>query len=339
VSSNGNAIATADPVDAARPEPRRFRNTQRLNEVGLIGAIILLLVVLAATAPGFMTTTNQLAILRDAATIGVVAWAMTLVIVAGEIDISIGPAVAFSSVVLALGTGPWGLGFGLSLALCLVMGLLLGAGAGFLTAKWAIPSFVATLGLWSALRGLAQYLTDGLPVPIETNGLLRLLAGSVLGIPTPAIVMAVLFGVFWFIANRTAYGRSVFAVGGNADAAHLAGINVRRVRVTLFATTGFLAAVSGILLTARLNSGNGGAAVGLEFDVIAAVVIGGTALAGGRGSLLGTALGVAFITIIGNGLVLLGVNAFFQDVVRGVIIVAAVLVNLLLARGKKGAAA
>ncbi|HUR09238.1 MAG TPA: ABC transporter permease [Nonomuraea sp.] len=142
--------------------------------------------------------------------------------------------------------------------------------------------------------------------------------------------MAALFAVFLFVVNRTAYGRSVFAVGGNAEAARLAGINVSRIRVILFATTGLLAAVSGLLLAARLGSGNGGASVGLEFDVIAAVVIGGTSLAGGKGSLLGTLLGVAFITVIGNGLVLLGVNAFFQDVVRGVIIVGAVLINVLL---------
>ncbi|GAA2096834.1 ABC transporter permease [Actinomadura alba] len=308
------------------------RNTQRLNEIGLIGAIVVLFVVLSVTASGFLTMTNQLAILRDAATIGVVAWAMTLVIVAGEIDISIGPAVAFSSVLLAKATGEWHLPFALALLLCLAVGLLLGAGAGFLRARWAIPSFVATLGLWSALRGLAQYMTDGLPVPLAPNGLLDLLSGSILGIPTPAIIMAVLFAVFVFVANRTSYGRSVFAVGGNAEAARLSGISVARIRVILFATTGFLAAVSGVLLAARLGSGNGGASVGLEFDVIAAVVIGGTSLAGGRGSLLGTALGVAFITIIGNGLVLLGVNPFFQDVVRGVIIVGAVLINVLLSR-------
>ncbi|WP_169949194.1 ABC transporter permease [Microbispora sp. H11081] len=321
----GTPAATAD-TRRGRPG----RDTQRLNEIGLVGAIVVLFVVLSATAPGFLSVTNQLAILRDAATIGVVAWAMTLVIVAGEIDISIGPAVAFSSVLLAKATGEWHVPFALSVLLCLVVGLLLGAGAGFLRARWGIPSFVATLGLWSALRGLAQYMTDGLPVPLEANGFLDLLAGSILGIPTPAIVMAVLFAVFLFVANRTAYGRSVFAVGGNAEAARLAGIGVSRIRVILFATTGLLAAVSGLLLAARLGSGNGGASVGLEFDVIAAVVIGGTSLAGGKGSLLGTLLGVAFITVIGNGLVLLGVNAFFQDVVRGVIIVGAVLINVLL---------
>jgi simple sugar transport system permease protein len=137
------------------------------------------------------------------------------------------------------------------------------------------------------------------------------------------------------VARKTAYGRSVFAVGGNANAARLSGINVRRIRVLLFATNGVLIGITGVLLAARLGSGNGGAASGLEFDAIAAVVIGGTALTGGRGSMLGTLLGVIFIALIGNGLILLGVNPFFQDVVRGVIIVAAVLINVLLGRRRE----
>jgi len=136
--------------------------------------------------------------------------------------------------------------------------------------------------------------------------------------------------VFVFISRKTAFGRSVFAVGGNATAAQLCGINVKRVRILIFTLSGLLAAVTGILLAARLGSGNAGAANGLEFDVIAAVVVGGTALSGGRGSLLGTLLGVLVITLIGNGLVLLGINSFFQQVVRGVIIVVAVLANILL---------
>lgn len=145
-----------------------------------------------------------------------------------------------------------------------------------------------------------------------------------------ALIMIVLFALFVFISRKTAFGRSVFAVGGNATAAQLCGINVRRVRILIFTLSGLLAAVTGILLAARLGSGNAGAANGLEFDVIAAVVVGGTALSGGRGSLFGTLLGVLVITLIGNGLVLLGINSFFQQVVRGVIIVVAVLANILL---------
>ncbi|WP_150253498.1 ABC transporter permease [Nocardiopsis deserti] len=308
------------------------RYGHRLNEIGLLAAILILYVVLGLSASGFLSLDNQLGLLRNAATIGIAAWGVTLVIIAGEIDISIGPAVAFASVIVAKGATEWNLGVIGAIMLTLAMGVLWGALAGWLRARFNVPSFITTLGLWSVLGGLALYMTDALPVPLPQSGLLDVLGGSVLGVPTAALVMLVLFVVFAYVAKYTAYGRSVYATGGNAAAAQLAGLNVARVRVLLFATTGLLSAITGVLLAARLGSGNGGAAAGLEFDVIAAVVIGGTALAGGRGSLGGTFLGVVFITVIANGLVLLGVNSFFQDVVRGLIIVGAVLINVVISR-------
>lgn len=319
------------------PQQRRGRvggpfAGRSLNEIGLIAAIVVLYIVLGSTAAGFLSLDNQLGMLRDAATVGIAGWGVTLVIIAGEIDISIGPAVAFSSVLVAKGAAEWGLGIPLAVLLTLAAGAAWGGLAGWLRARFDVPSFIATLGIWSALGGLGLYLTDALPVVLPESGLMDVLGGSILGIPTPAIVMVVLFFVFAYVARYTGYGRSVYAVGGNAPAARMAGINLSRVRVLLFATTGLLSAITGVLLAARLGSGNGGAASGLEFDVIAAVVIGGTALAGGRGTMLGTLLGVGFITVIGNGLVLLGVNSFLQNVVRGVIIVAAVLVNVIITK-------
>ncbi|HIY41004.1 MAG TPA: ABC transporter permease [Candidatus Nocardiopsis merdipullorum] len=308
------------------------RYGHRLNEIGLLAAILILYIVLGLTTSGFLSLDNQLGLLRNAATIGIAAWGVTLVIIAGEIDISIGPAVAFASVIVAKGATEWNLGVLGAIIITLVMGILWGALAGWLRARFDVPSFITTLGLWSVLGGLALYMTDALPVPLPESGLFDVLGGSVLGVPTAAVVMLVLFAVFAYVAKYTAYGRSVYATGGNAAAARLAGINVARVRVLLFATTGLLSAITGVLLAARLGSGNGGAAAGLEFDVIAAVVIGGTLLAGGRGSLGGTFLGVIFITVIANGLVLLGVNSFFQDVVRGLIIVGAVLINVIISR-------
>ncbi|ABK71867.1 ABC transporter permease [Mycolicibacterium smegmatis] len=308
--------------------PRSYR----LNEIGLLVAIVALYIALSASAAGFLTAGNQLGILRDAATIGIAAWGVTLVIIAGDIDISIGPAVAFSSVLVAKGSAQWGLGIGGAIVLTLVLGTLWGAVAGYLRARFDVPSFITTLGLWSILGGLALYMTDALPVVLPASSLMEVLGGDILGVPTSAIIMLVLFAVFAYVAKFTAYGRSVYAIGGNAAAAMLAGINLTRTRVILFATTGLLSAVTGILVAARLGSGNGGAAGGLEFDVIAAVVIGGTLLAGGRGSLVGTLLGVVFITVIANGLVLLGIDSFLQEVVRGVIIVGAVLINVIIGR-------
>ncbi|WP_423919584.1 ABC transporter permease [Frigoribacterium sp. 2-23] len=309
------------------------RNTTLINIVGLLVAIVVLYAYLTFNAVGFFTAANQSGLLRDAALIGIAATGMTLVIIAGEIDVSTGPAVALSSVIVATAMTQWGVPALVAIALTLVAGAAWGALAGVLRARWLVPSFIATLGLWSVLRGLGQFSTDALPVPLPTDdAVMPFLAGSIVGVPTPAVIMIVAFLIFAFIAKKTPFGRSVFAIGGNAGAARLAGVKVGRVRVILFALMGMLGAVSGVLLAARLGSGNAGAANGLEFDVIAAVVIGGTAMSGGRGSLIGTFLGVIFITLIGNGLVLLGVDSFLQSVVRGVIIVLAVLLNVTLSR-------
>lgn len=318
---------TAKPTAIAQTKTSGFAFSQHMNELSLFFAIAVLYVIFASTAPGFMSFNNQVNILRDAATIGIAAWAVTLIIIAGEIDVSVGPMVAFTSVVLAYLLQA-GIPTPLAFALAIVVGALLGAVPGVLRAYFDVPSFVGTLGMWSALRGTALFVTDALPVSIGRNDMLDALDRSVFGVPPAAIIMLVLFACFAFVSRKTAFGRSVFAIGGNAHAAYLSGISVSRIRVALFAIGGAMAAISGILLVSRLGSGNATAANGLEFDVIAAVVVGGTALAGGRGSMLGTLLGVLVITLIGNGLVLLGINPFFQQVVRGVIIVIAVLANI-----------
>jgi ribose/xylose/arabinose/galactoside ABC-type transport system permease subunit len=305
-----------------------------INEVGLILVILLLYLIFSFNAPGFNSMGNQMNILRDAAMVGIAAWAMTLVIIAGEIDVSVGPMVAFSSVCLA-----YLLKLEVSLALAslliLLLGFSLGSVAGVLRGVFGIPSFVATLGLWSVLRGLGLFMTEALPVPVEESNILDWIAGEIGIFPISAAVMLAIFAFFVLVSHKTAFGRSIYAIGGNATAAQLCGINVRSVRILVFALSGLMSAVTGILLTARLGSGNAGAANGMEFDVIAAVVVGGTALAGGKGSLFGSLLGVLVITLIGNGLVLLGIDSFFQQVVRGVIIVLAVLINIQLLQNSR----
>lgn len=331
VASTQSQPAAGDGAVARRRRLAMPTSTTALNIIGLLVAIVVLYIALSATARGFASQANQLGLLRDAALIGVTAAGMTLVIVAGEIDVSIGPAVAFSTVIVAKAMTAWHLPTLLAIAVTLAIGAAWGGFVGVLRARFKVPSFIGTLGLWNILGGLALYTTNALPVPFSPDDpIMTVLSKTLLGVPTPAWVMLLVFAVFGFVARKTAYGRSVYAIGGNASAARLAGIPVDRTRVLIFVTTGVLAAVSGVLLAARLGSGNGGAASGLEFKVIAAVVIGGTAMSGGRGSLFGTLLGVIFITLIGNGLVLLGVNSFLQTVVTGAIIVVAVLINVTL---------
>jgi simple sugar transport system permease protein len=217
----------------------------------------------------------------------------------------------------------------LACLLVLILGALIGSVAGALRAYMDVPSFIVTLALWLALRGIAQVMSDAVPIVIMDFGFQKLGAGSVLGVPVPAVIMLALFLVFSFIATQTVFGRSVYAVGGNAEAARLSAIPVARVRIAVFAITGTLAALTGILVASRLGSGNSGAASGLEFDIIAAVVVGGTSLFGGRGTMLGTLLGVIFIAALVNGLVLMGVDPFAQGIVRGAVILVAVMVNIV----------
>ncbi len=300
----------------------------RANEIGLLAAIVLLYAFLAGFAPNFLTLPNQLNILRDAAFVGIIAWGMTLVLIAGEIDISVGPHVAFAGVVLAT-LAQAGVPLPLACLLVLILGALIGSVAGALRAYMDVPSFIVTLALWLALRGIAQVMSDAVPIVIMDFSFQKLGAGSVLGVPVPAVIMLALFLVFSFIATQTVFGRSVYAVGGNAEAARLSAIPVARVRIAVFAITGTLAALTGILVASRLGSGNSGAASGLEFDIIAAVVVGGTSLFGGRGTMLGTLLGVIFIAALVNGLVLMGVDPFAQGIVRGAVILVAVMVNIV----------
>lgn len=304
----------------------------RVNEVGLLVALIALIVILSTQSENFLSTQNLFAILLDAALVGIVAWAATLVIITGEIDLSVGPAVAFWGVVLADLVTNVGVPFPLAVIMVLGGGALAGAGAGWLRARFDVPTFISTLGLWSAFRGLAYFFTGAMPISVEMNPFMTFLVGRIWGVPVPALVMFVLFFAFYFLSKQTTFGRAVFAVGGNAKAAELGGINVAFTRVMVFALSGLMSAFLGIIIAARLSAGSPGAAQGLEFSAIAAVVIGGTLLMGGRGTMTGTLLGVLFVTVIGNGLVLLGVNSFLQDVIRGALIVIAVLLNLIVAR-------
>lgn len=215
--------------------------SRHINEIGLLVVIAILYLVFSLNAPGFISLNNQMNVLRDAATIGIAAWAMTLIIISGEIDVSVGSMVAFVSVCLAF-LLQFEVPLAIACLLVLLLGALMGTLAGVLRGVFNVPSFVATLGLWSALRGMGLFMTNALPVPIDENEVLDWLGGQFLGVPVSALIMMVLFALFVFISRKTAFGRSVFAVGGNATAAQLCGINVRRVRILIFTLSGLLAA-------------------------------------------------------------------------------------------------
>lgn len=296
---------------------------------GLLVALATLTFAALLFAPHFATYQNMLNISRQLAFTGIIALGMTLVIVAGEIDISVGSAIAFSSSLLGVVAVHLHVPLPLAVIVVLLVGTAIGLLAGFARALFNIPSFIVTLALYSALQGGAYLITDAIPIPIQESNFHWWGSGFILGVPVPAAIFLVLFVAFAVLANRTTFGRSVYAIGGNADAAHLSGIPVKMIRTVLFGITGFLAALSGILQTARLDAGNAGYGQGVEFAVITAVIVGGASLFGGKGTMFGTLLGGVFIAILNNAMVLFGVNSYAQYVANGAVVLLAVLVSNL----------
>lgn len=325
--TNDTVLRPAGPHSAASSHPLGTMFRWLRTEGTLLVALVVLLAILTAVAPNFMTLGNVLNIVREAAFVGIIAWGMTLVIISGEIDISVGSNVALSSALLGVLVAKQGVPILPAVLIVLAVGTLIGVFAGVFRALLNVPSFIVTLALYLGLKGLALFITNAFPNSIPSATFNYFGAGFFFGVPVPALVLFLLFLVFLFVSRKTAFGRSVYAVGGNAEAARLSGISVARVRILVFTMTGLLAALVGVLLSARLSSGNPGIGTGMEFDVIAAVIIGGASLAGGRGAMLGTLLGVLFVTVLSNGLVLLGVNAYVQDIASGAIVLIAVLLS------------
>jgi len=324
ISQQQNVTATEQP----RPSVIR-QALKLLNRSGLLLSLIILFIILAATAPNFLTSRNLLNVVRQVSFVGIIACGMTMAMIAADVDLSVGSMVAFASALLGVLSINLGLPIFVAVALVLIIGTLIGAVAGFIRVHWDIPALIVTLAFLISFRGIAFILTNAFPIVISDDSFEFWGKGEVAGIPVPAIIFAVAVLIFIFISSRTVYGRSVYAVGGNAESARLSGIPVNRIRILILVTTFFLSAFAGVLLSSRLSSGNASIAQGLEFEVIAAVLIGGTSLFGGRGTIMGTVLGVLFIGLLGNGMTLLNVNTYLQDVARGAIILLAVILGAL----------
>ena len=300
--------------------------------------LVLLCVVLAFSASGFLTADNLLNVLRNVSMQGVIAFGMTMVIISGEIDLSVGSAVAFAGCLAAFLTqklsGDWASlplspAIAVSILLTLSVGFLLGTFTGFMRNRYQVPSFITTLALMTGLSGAAELITNGFPLTPFPAWYNFIGGGYVLGIPFPALLFLLTFAVLQFLMNYTSFGRTVYAVGGNAEAARLSGINVSRVKTMVFGITAFLAALSGVMVSSEIMSGTATTAKGWELDVIAAVIIGGTSFMGGVGRIWGTMIGVVFLGVMMNGMTLLNVSEYWQHVARGTIILVAVLLNLL----------
>lgn len=296
------------------------------NNGALVGLVVLCIALFIAT-PDFLTGRNILNIGIQVSTVAVLAFGVTFVIVAGGIDLSVGSVAALSAMVSAWFFATAGLPGWLALVGGLIAGLVTGVVNGLASAYGKLPSFIATLAMLSVARGLTLVLSDGKPVP--TSPQVSFLGGDIGPVPVPIIVLVVAALIASFILNRTVIGRSMYAVGGNAEAARLSGLPVKRIVVVVFGLSGLFAALAGLLLAGRLDSAQPQAASGYELDAIASVVIGGASLAGGVGRISGTFIGALVLVVIRNGLNLLNVSSFWQQVVIGLVIAVAVGFDVL----------
>ncbi|PAD17165.1 ribose ABC transporter permease [Shouchella clausii] len=290
--------------------------------------LFLIILIISILNPGFLSAPNLLNVLRQVSINALIAFGMTFVILTGGIDLSVGAILAFSGAVtatlLSSGMDPI-----LAILIGLLVGAALGAINGIIIAKGKVAPFIATLATMTIYRGATLMFTDGRPVSnLGDSTLFQMLGGGYFfGIPMPAITMMISFVILYLILKKTTFGRRVYAVGGNEEASILSGIKVDRIKIYVYSLTGFLAAIAGVILTSRLNSAQPTAGTMYELDAIAAVVLGGTSLTGGKGWIVGTLIGALIIGVLNNGLNLLGVSSFFQQMVKGSVILLAVLLD------------
>ncbi|WP_369138395.1 ABC transporter permease [Modestobacter versicolor] len=326
---------------ASASRPPRSRESLMAGPVGrnlgLVVALVLLCIAGVATAGDrFADIDNVLTILRLASVIGVVSIGMTFVIIGGGIDLSVGALVALSSVwatTLATQQMAEDTHWIVMVFTALVVGSVAGLVNGVVIAYGKLVAFIATLAMLAAARGLAEIIANRRTQIVQDRDFVRFFSGDVLGIPTLVIVFALVALAGWVLLNRTTFGRRTFAVGGNAEAARLAGIRVQRHTVLLYVLSGFTCGIAAVMIMARTTTGSSTHGTLYELDAIAAVVIGGTLLIGGRGTIVGTVLGVLIFTTLGNVFTLNDLSSSAQAVARGVIIVAAVLLQQRLVTG------
>jgi ribose transport system permease protein len=299
-----------------------------MEKFGALLGLLVIILVLSTLSPSFLSLSNLFNVLRQVSINALIAFGMTFVILTGGIDLSVGSILALSSAIVAQLMAN-GMSFFPALFIGLAIGALLGLFNGLVITQGKVAPFIVTLATMTVYRGLTLVFTDGRPITGVGNDLAFQMFGRgyFFGVPIPVITMLITFFLLYFLLKKTTFGRKTFAIGGNEEAAVLAGIRVNRVKWVIYTLAGVLSALAGVILTSRLNSAEPTAGTSYELDAIAAVVLGGTSLAGGKGSIVGTLIGVLIIGTLNNGLNLLDVSSFYQLVVKGLVILFAILLD------------
>jgi ribose transport system permease protein len=291
----------------------------------LIG-LLLLCIVISIISPRFLSVNNLLNVLTQVSVNAIIAFGMSFVILTGGIDLSVGSILAITGAIAASiikGNG----NFLVAILAAVGIGALIGALNGLVISKGKLQAFIATLAAMTIFRGVTYVYTDGTPISGLDGAFLAIGNEDLLGIPYPVILMILVFLLAWYVLTQTRYGRYVYALGGNEDSARLSGIDTNKVKTLVYVISGAAAALSGVIVTSRIGSASPNAGVGFELDAIAAVVLGGTSLAGGEGSITGTLIGAMIIGVLNNGLNLMNVSPFYQSIVKGAVILLAVLLD------------
>ncbi len=302
--------------------------SESLSKLGPLLALLVLVITVSVMNPNFLSPSNLLNLLRQVSANGFIAFGMTFVILTGGIDLSVGSTLAlssaFSASLIANQVNP-----AIAVFVGLLSGSLLGAINGVLISKGKMAPFIATLATMTIYRGSTLVFTNGNPITGLGNSFFFSFIGRgyLFGIPFPVVLMFLVFVLLYILLHKTAFGRKTYAIGGNEKAAFIAGVKIDRIKVLIYALSGLMASISGMIITSRLNSAQPNAGQAYEMDAIAAVVLGGTSLSGGRGRIFGTLIGALIIGTLNNGLNLLGVSSFYQQIVKGIVIVIAVLLD------------
>lgn len=308
----------------------------------MLGIILVILILcISVTNKTFLTTGNILNILRTMSMKGIIAFGMTFVIIAGEIDLSIGSTIGVSGVIVGVVAGELAKNYGMNLETATVVGIfaaliggiLIGLFNGFLLTKFKMPSFIITLGMMKLIFGIAAVMAKGFPVTTLASWYMELGAGNAFGIiPIPSIFFVIVFLFSYILLDYTGFGRTVYAVGGNAEAARLSGLDIKKTRVIIMIIVQVCSVIAGILVSSQVMSGSFSFGQGWEMTVISSVIIGGASLSGGKGKITGTLLGLVFLGVIQNAMTLIGVDNYIQYIVEGALVLVAVLFNTLQSR-------
>lgn len=315
------------PVNQSSIIRDKVNSSEMMRKYGLIAILLAAVIILSLVSDTFLTVTNLMNVLRQVSINGILAIGMTFIILTAGIDLSIGSLMAVAAVIATSIVSHDPGAVGLALIAGVAASGILGGVSGTMSAKLNVAPFVATLAMMTIARGIALIYTNGRPIVVSSEPFKFLGQGYIGPLPVPVIIFVAVAAIMGVVLYKTKFGRYVYAIGGNENASKISGIRVGRIKIWVYVINGFLAGLAGILLSSRISSGQPNSGMGYELDAIAAVVIGGTSLFGGRGSLLGTIVGVLIIGIINNGLNLLDVSSYWQQIIKGLIIAGAVILD------------